>query len=186
MSLVGEDAKTTIIVGDDYNLNGTIILIRHNDVNVTNLTVKSLDRTRSRRGIHLLHASYCNISGNIFTNCYNGIWLYGASQNTINRNTLIDNIYGIKIDLSNNNTFLNNLILDCSYGFQLTSSGKNTFRNNEIANCNHSFETSRNEAIFFFNYVASQGIHFHPRIKQIKVCFQCLVLRFRYRDHGIT
>jgi len=152
LSLVGE-ANETIIVGDDYRLNGTIIVIRHDNVNITGFTIRSNKPTSSRRGIHLLHARYCNVSGNTITNCAVGIWLYGASQNSITGNNLTDNRYGININISDTNTFVGNVAADGIWGIQLLSSTGNTFRNNKMANNTHSFELSGSERPIFFNDV---------------------------------
>ncbi len=91
LSLIGQDAGT--MIRGDYRLNGTIVLIRHDNGNVDGLTIQSSERRSSRRGIHLLHVRYCNVSGNTISNCGCGIWLYGASQNSIAGNNLADNIY---------------------------------------------------------------------------------------------
>jgi len=162
LSLVGE-ANETIIVGDDYRLNGTIIVIRHDNVNITGFTIRTNKPSRSRRGIHLLHARYCNISGNTITNCAVGIWLYGASQNNITGNNLTDNRYGIDINTSDDNTFVGNVAADGIWGIQLLSSTGNTFRNNKMANNTHSFELSGSERPIFFNDVnASNTINDKP------------------------
>ncbi|TET25121.1 MAG: hypothetical protein E3J73_06970, partial [Candidatus Bathyarchaeum sp.] len=152
LSLVGE-ANETIIVGDDYRLNGTIIVIRHDNVNITGFTIRSNKPTSSRRGIHLLHARYCNVSGNTITNCAVGIWLYGASQNSITGNNLTDNRYGININISDTNTFVGNVAAEGLYGIRLISSTNNTFRNNNMTNNNFSFELSGGEEAVFFNDV---------------------------------
>jgi|GEM_PF-1277244 len=162
LSLIGEDNET-IIVGDDYRLNGTIIVIRHDNVNVSGFTIRSNKPTSSRRGIHLLHARYCNVSGNTITNCGCGIWLYGASQNSIIGNNLTDNTYGLRIDLSDDNTFVGNIAADGSYGIRLNSSTNNTFRNNKISNNNNNFELVDSGRPVFFNDVdASNTIDDKP------------------------
>ena len=152
LSLIGEDNET-IIVGDDYKLNGTIIVIRHDNVNVSGFTIRSNKPTSSRRGIHLLHARYCNVSGNTITNCAVGIWLYGASQNSITGNNLTDNTKGMIINISDDNTFVGNVAADGRWGIQLVSSTSNTFRNNNMTDNNYGFELSGSERPIFFNDV---------------------------------
>ena len=61
ISIMGENEETTVIVGD-YRLNGTVVLVNHDNVNVTGFTIQSPDITTSRRGVHLLDVSNCNIS----------------------------------------------------------------------------------------------------------------------------
>jgi parallel beta-helix repeat protein len=157
LSLVAEDNET-YIVGNDYKLNGTIILIRHDHVNVSGFTIRANQRTSSRRGIHLLHVSYCNVSGNTITDCYYGVWLYGASQNSITGNNLTGNTYGINIDISDSNTFVGNVAAEGSYGIQLISSTDNTFRNNKMANNSFSFQISGGEGAVYFNDADASNI----------------------------
>jgi len=115
-------------------------------------------KTFSRRGIHLLHVRYCNVSGNTITDCGFGIWLYGASQNIIAGNSLTDNTYGINIDISDSNTFVGNVAAEGSYGIQLTSSTNNTFRNNNMANNSFSFQISGGEGAVYFNDVDASNM----------------------------
>lgn len=162
LSLVAEDNET-FIVGNDYKLNGTIVLIRHDHVNVSGFTIRANQRTSSRRGIHLLHVRYCNVSGNTIANCGTGIWLYSASQNIITGNNLTDNTHGININLSDSNMFVGNVAAEGVYGIQLISSTSNTFRNNNITNNSLSFEISGGEGAVYFNDVdASNTIDEKP------------------------
>jgi parallel beta-helix repeat protein len=139
ISLVGEDLSTTKIVGD-WSLNGTIVLIRHNNVTVTGFTIQPEYPSDSRRGVHLLHANYCNIFGNIFLNNSRGIWLYESSENNITDNTINspDNLgCGIDLDYSPNNWICENIVEDNNCGIAISSSQGNTICNNTIIN-NHS------------------------------------------------
>jgi parallel beta-helix repeat protein len=162
LSLVAEDNET-FIVGNDYKLNGTIVLIRNDHVNVSGFTIRTNKPTSSRRGIHLLHVSYCNVFDNTITDCSTGIWLYGASQNIITGNNLTDNTHGIIINLSDDNTFVGNVAAEGIYGIQLISSTSNTFRNNNMTNNSLSFELSGGETAVYFNDVdASNTIDEKP------------------------
>jgi parallel beta-helix repeat protein len=139
VSLVGEDPTTTTIVGD-WSLNGTIVLIRHNNVNVTGFTIQPEYHSDSRRAVHLLHANYCNVFGNVFLNNSRGIWLYESSENNITDNTINgpDNLScGIDLDYSPNNWIYENIIEDNNCGIAISSSQGNTIYNNTIIN-NHS------------------------------------------------
>ncbi len=135
ISLIGENPDTTKIIGD-WRLNGTIILIRHNNVNVTGFTVQPSDYSFSRKGIHLLHVSHCNVVDNIILNNGYGVWLYGASENDITGN-MIDGSgsrsTGILADYSPNNLIFNNVVTDHYSGINLWhSSDGNTVSNNTI------------------------------------------------------
>jgi parallel beta-helix repeat protein len=133
ISIVGEDEETTVIVGD-YLLNGTVVLVSHDHVNVTGFTIQSPNVTMSRRGIHLLDVYNCNISGNKIMYNHYGIWLYNASENTIVENTLRNNSYGIQLEASMNNTLSRNLVEDNRAGFVLTTSNGNRLFENYIIN----------------------------------------------------
>jgi len=124
LSLVGENKATTIINGHN---EGPVILIRQNGVNVTGFTVLNGDSpvsfsrffpqlTRSA-GIHLLHASHCNIIDNKVENSGCGIWFYGSHNNTIIGNKIKQNDYGVRLESSANNMFRNNTISNSLYNF---------------------------------------------------------------------
>ncbi|MCW4016075.1 MAG: right-handed parallel beta-helix repeat-containing protein [Candidatus Bathyarchaeota archaeon] len=136
ISLVGEDPKTTTIVGD-YRLNGTVVLIRHNNANITGFTVKPSAYSFSRKGIHLLHVNYCRVFGNTILDNGEGIWLYGSSENNITGNTIDGpsaRSCGISIKYSPNNYICNNLVTENYVGMSITYSDGNTVYNNTIIN----------------------------------------------------
>jgi len=135
ISLVGEDPATTRIMGD-WRLNGTIVLIRHNNVNVTGFTIQPSAYSFSRKGVHLLHVSHCNVVSNIILNNGYGVWLYGASENTITENTIDgqgNRSTGIFVDYSPNNLIFNNIVTDNYSGIALLNSADgNTVCNNTV------------------------------------------------------
>jgi parallel beta-helix repeat protein len=137
ISLVGEDPETTVIVGD-YRLNGTVVLIRHNNVSITGFTVQPYAYSFSRKGIHLLHVSYCSVIGNIFLENGYGVWLYGASENNITGNTINGptgaRSKGIMGEYSPNNWISDNIVTDNQDGILIWDSDGNTFCDNTIIN----------------------------------------------------
>jgi len=136
ISLVGENPATTTIIGD-YRLNGTVVLIGHNNVNITGFTIQPSAYSYSRRGIHLLHVRYCKVTGNIILENGNGVWLYGSSDNSITENTIIGpeaRSNGISVEKSPNNWIFNNLVTDNSYGISLEESDGNNLYNNTLIN----------------------------------------------------
>jgi parallel beta-helix repeat protein len=133
ISIIGEDEETTVIVGD-YRLNGTVVLVNHDNVNVTGFTIQSPNITMSRRGVHLLNVHNCRIYGNIIMHNHYGIWLYNASENTISENTLRNNSYGIQLEVAMNNIVSRNLVEDNRIGIDFTTSDGNILSENSITN----------------------------------------------------
>ena len=142
ISLIGEDPPTTTIVGD-LRLSGTVVLIRHNNVNVTGFTIQPSAYSWTRRGVHLLHVSYCNVFGNVILKNEEGIWLYGCSTNNITGNTVSGASFGgytscgISVDCSPNNWICGNVVRDNKVGVSFISSPDNTLYNNTITNNLH-------------------------------------------------
>lgn len=139
ISLVGEDPATTTIIGD-MRLNGTVVLIQHNNVNVTGFTIQAPAYSWTRRGVHLLHVSYCNVFGNVIQNNEEGIWLFGSSSNNITGNTVIGANFGgytscgISVHCSPSNWICGNVVKDNKVGVSLDDSSDNTFYNNTLTN----------------------------------------------------
>jgi parallel beta-helix repeat protein len=86
ITLVGENSAR--IIGN-YKLNGTVILVTSDNVNITGFIVEHSGSSSSSRGVHLLDVSHCNIYNNKFVNNYVGIWLYGSSENIITGNSVV-------------------------------------------------------------------------------------------------
>ena len=148
--LAGQNKETVVI---DGNKTGPVILVNHNDVNITNLTVQNgMDVTTSglfssHSGIHLLHVSGCGVSQNIIKNNSYGIWLYESSENTIFGNDISTSNIGININSSSNsNMILHNRIEgstlyihhppyedESAYGLLMSKSSANTVSENAIA-----------------------------------------------------
>jgi parallel beta-helix repeat protein len=133
ISLIGEDQATTTIIGD-LRLNGTVVLIRHNNVNVTGFTVQPSAYSWTRRGVHLLHVSYCNIFGNVILNNEEGIWVYGCSSNNITGNTVSGHGPGILVECSPANRICGNIVRNNDLGVRFIASPNNTLYNNTITN----------------------------------------------------
>ena len=139
ISLVGEDPATTTIIGD-LRLNGTVVLIQHNNVNVTGFTIQPSAYSWTRRGVHLLHVSYCNVYGNVIQQNEEGIWLFGSSSNNITGNTVIGANFGghtscgISVHCSPSNWIDGNTVKDNKVGVSLDDSPDNTLCNNIITN----------------------------------------------------
>ncbi|MFC1487834.1 NosD domain-containing protein [Thermoproteota archaeon] len=115
LSIVGENRLTTII---DGNRVGPIILIKHDSVNISNLTIQNGGTMTNdsfyfdtQTGIHLLHVKHCNISNNVLMNNGYAIWLYGASENLIVGNYVTTGNVGIRLDVfSQQNRVIGNYI----------------------------------------------------------------------------
>ena len=141
ISLIGEDKTDTIIQGD-WTLNGTVVLVEHNDIVVEKLSLKAAyDAGPHGRGVHLLQAKGCNVSGCNFVS-YTGVWLYEASDNTLENNKIdgtkahMPPVVGIKLQNSDGNRIVGNNVIEYDYGFgiSLESSDMNVLAENQLLN----------------------------------------------------
>jgi parallel beta-helix repeat protein len=170
ITLKGENTNKTIING---NYCGTVIKIRHDNVTITGLTILfSSEQNSPHRyyvhppdnykayflrhtgwdeglsGIHLQNVQYCNITGNVVSDCGLGVWLTGALYNTVSGNIFVRNNNGLVAQTSWSNKIVGNTFLNGGAGVCLPpknvfktglvndqSSGYNTFvHNNFIGN----------------------------------------------------
>ena len=141
ITLMGEDKKGTIIQGD-WSLNGTVVLVEHDDVVVEKLTLKAAyDAGPHGRGVHLFQVKGCNVSGCDFVS-YTGVWLYGASGNIVEDNEIdgtkatMPPVVGIKLQYSDDNRIVENNVIEYMYGvgISLESSDGNILAENELLN----------------------------------------------------
>ncbi|PVX25265.1 MAG: hypothetical protein CW716_08330 [Candidatus Bathyarchaeum sp.] len=158
LSLVGEDPATTKIVGE-YQLNGTVVLIRHNNVSVTGFTVQPSAYSFSRKGVHLLHVSHCSVVGNVILDNGVGVWLYGSSENNITGNTIngpVERSYGIWADKSPSNWILDNIVTNNYYGISINSDGNTVCGNTVVSNSRKGVTIRSNNNIVSGNVVTNQ------------------------------
>jgi nitrous oxidase accessory protein len=141
IKLMGEDKAGTIIQGD-WSLNGTVVLVEHDDVVVEKLTLKAAyDAGPHGRGVHLFQVTGCNVSDCNFVS-YVGVWLYEASDNTVENNHIdgtkagMPPVIGIKLQHSDDNRIVGNNVIEYSYGFgiSLESSDRNVLAENQLLN----------------------------------------------------
>ena len=141
ISLIGEDKEKTVILGD-WSLNGTVVLVQHDEVVVKNFVLKAISNSgRSGRGVHLLHVNYCQVSDCNFV-CGIGVWLYGASENTVERNRIDGtgvswpNSAGVELQYSEGNSIIGNDVREYTYGFgvSLDFSSGNFLVGNQLLN----------------------------------------------------
>ena len=102
VSIVGENAETTIIDGNEA---GTVVTIEADNVKISNFTIQRSGRT----GVNCTGISIASLSHN----------------NIIGYNILRNNFYGIGTIYSENNTFAYNNIFSNNYGITLLSGSKN-------------------------------------------------------------
>jgi parallel beta-helix repeat protein len=136
ISLIGEDPATTTIIGD-MRLSGTVVLIRHHYVYVTGFTIQPSAYSWTRRGVHLLHVSYCNVFGNVILNNEEGIWVYGCSTINITGNTVSGQGPGILLECSPANLICGNVVRNNNLGVRFIASPNNTLCNNTISSNKH-------------------------------------------------
>jgi len=160
LSLRGENKETTIINGDN---GGTVILVRHDNVEVTGFSV-IYDETANSPvpywmwstrliGVHLLSASHCNIWGNKISDCGAGIWLYDAHENQVADNSICRCDYGIRTENSQGNTMAGNSVYSNWGGLSLLSSTANKLRNNVLSGNVRNFAVAGSETAAYVNDV---------------------------------
>ena len=145
ISLIGENKNNTVIQGD-WNLNGTVVLVQHDNVILKNFTVIAVEPfgLPNRRGVHLLHVKGCQVSNCDFAS-HIGIWLYEASENVVENNRI--NGFGtshpvptgIKLQHSQDNIIINNYVREYnnevySAGISLSYSNRNFLAENYLSN----------------------------------------------------
>jgi parallel beta-helix repeat protein len=136
ISLSGEDASTTIIQG--LATSGKLLSITANNVTVAGFTFKS-SISKYDTGIDLTGSNFCNISGNVITECYQGVVLEVNSTNNLIFGNYIEKSYGGGINCLSGacaNEIVNNTVFRCSVGiYMVWSANENiVFHNNFITN----------------------------------------------------
>jgi parallel beta-helix repeat protein len=131
LSLVGEDANTTII---DIPGPGSNIWVTSDWVNITgfNLT-KMLPGSGNNYGILLDYADYCSISHNIiFRNVMDGILLTESDNNVVADNLIMENRVGIGIGMSDYNIITSNRFFRNGAQVNVVGSQYNVIRFNTV------------------------------------------------------
>jgi parallel beta-helix repeat protein len=146
LTLIGEDANTTIIEGVRVHKAGGVKIsgftIRRSIHGIDlddcdNITINGNIVTNNMQyGIFLVDSKNIIISGNIvLSNGDRGIYLRYSSYNTVSNNTVsIHSEYGIFLFYSDNNVIIDNTVSNNWYGFYLVSSSKNSVFGNTITN----------------------------------------------------
>jgi parallel beta-helix repeat protein len=167
LTLIGENKIATAIT--DWVINGTAgIVITHDNVTVTGFTIHNPSSTTlwsPKRGIHLLHASNCNISDNniIGSEWGAGIWLYESSRNIIASNNIEGGYTGIRLDFSSENFAYSNNVESNLEGIALRNSNDNIFTANSMSSNNNGVRLiGANRNIFYANNITSweYGVRF--------------------------
>ena len=159
VSLVGQNKDTTTIIGDK---TGTNLLITHDNVRVTGFTVQNPNVTllmwNRKRGIHLLHANNCSVSGNnVLLNGFGeGIWLYGSSQNVISENVVKNGNHGIVLEGSSDNRIINNVFEATYSGIRFIEPHRNTIVANHVSSYYGVSLYSSGNNVFYANRVSGQ------------------------------
>ena len=160
LSLKGEDKDATVINGGK---TATVILIRHDNVEITGFTVIYDETPNSPQpiwmwstrlaGIHVLSAKNCKIFGNSVMDCGCGIWLYDASQNSVTDNYITRNDYGLRVEASANNNIARNTVTGNWGGIWLISASHNKLRSNSVASNIRNFGMTGDELSAYYNDV---------------------------------
>ncbi len=161
LTLRGEDKATTTTIINGGN-QGTVILVKHDDVTITGVTLRYADTpTRSPywlwssrlAAIHLLNVNRCIISGNVLLNAGCAVWLYGSRQNTVSGNHISGCDFGMRVDTSNNNTITGNSVADGYGGIFLLSGKDNMLSGNSMLGNTQNFGVSGSEPSHYLNQV---------------------------------
>jgi parallel beta-helix repeat protein len=140
VSLVGEDASTTII---DGNNTGHVLYVISDNVNISGFTVQrsgNVHMPALDAGICLNNTANCDISENrLIDNGFAGISLLYSHQNTIIHNNLSSTGWGgIHLASSSRNIVSGNIITDKYGGVNgHVSSNYNNITENVISNCTY-------------------------------------------------
>lgn len=110
ISLVGENASTTIIDGEN---DGTVVKITADNVSITGFTIQNSGWGWTKNGIYVHHADNCKIKNNLlFQNCQN-IRLNYSRRSTVKGNTINGDGYGIRLIHSVDCEAMNNNVSNC-------------------------------------------------------------------------
>ncbi|TET65074.1 hypothetical protein E3J49_02475 [Candidatus Bathyarchaeota archaeon] len=127
ISLVGENASTTII---DGNNGGTIVKITANNVTFTGFTVQNTGWGWIKNGIYVYFADNCKIIDNfLFHNCQN-IRLNHSRNSYVSGNIIDGDGYGIRFISSFNCTATGNNVSNCIGGVHLQNATSCTVKRN--------------------------------------------------------
>jgi parallel beta-helix repeat protein len=88
ITLVGEDANTTII---DGNKTGPVVLVTANGVNLAGFTIRAGQNAHPVCNVWLENVSQCSIHGNTLTYGFYGVYLNEANSNNVYENSVTAN-----------------------------------------------------------------------------------------------
>lgn len=163
LSLVGENAGTTIIDGGGASAN--IITIVADNVSLGGFTIQYC----SRAGIGL-GATGSTISGNVVMKCDSGLGLYHSSWNGIFNNIISNNSnVGISLDSSDYNTIKDNVIaFNYLWGMGFRNSSSNIVTGNTIKHSLSPFLTgagfeldsdTRDNTVYHNNFILNRPVN---------------------------
>jgi parallel beta-helix repeat protein len=162
--LRGEDKTNTIIASAN---SGAIILVSHDNVEVTGFTVRhdgvgrgypSWHWSSGKAAIHLLNVKGCNINDNLIVSRGCGIWLYSSNQNSIVKNTIQECDYGIVVQSSSQNTLTSNKVINCSFGLSFMSASGNVLKNNDLRWNSQSLAISSSDLSGYINDMDASNV----------------------------
>jgi parallel beta-helix repeat protein len=162
--LRGEDKAGTVIATAN---SGAIILVSHDNVEVTGFTVRHDGSGRGypnwywssgKAAIHLLNVKGCSIHDNLIVSRGCGIWLYGSNQNSIVENTIQECDYGIVVQSSSQNTLTQNAVTNSSNGLSLMFSQNNQLKDNNLHGNWYNFAISSSDLSGYINNLDSSNL----------------------------
>lgn len=134
VSLIGENASTTVIDGD---YEGTIVTVTADNVTITGLTIQNSGWGWVRNGIYVHFANNCEIKNNrLLHNCHNIRLNYSCGSLVMENNidgTVADYGYGIRFINSANCTAIGNNVSNCIGGVHLQNATECTVERNRLS-----------------------------------------------------
>ena len=155
VSLVGENAETTIIDGNEA---GTVVTIEADNARISNFTIQRSGSTTADSGgirvgslssgntisYNILKSNFCGIGtlysenntlayNDIFSNSFGIMLLSGSKSNVVVGNNISSNVYGIWCEYSSSNFIIGNTIIHNNQcGIWLSKSNSSRIYNNNF------------------------------------------------------
>lgn len=148
LSIVGEDASTTIIDGGNLT---SVMELQADNITVTNFTIRNCGPQSAGRAFSLENVENCRIIGNNIKNNYYAITLFSSSNVTMFGNNLTDNNVGVLLISASVNRIVENNVENNLFGNELVSSSNNTIMGNDFAGNSHGvalYQSSNSNRIY--------------------------------------
>ena len=190
LSLQGEDAGKTVVVGTGGSVGASVFTIDADNVNLSGFTITSANYSASANYAYgvTIEGNKCTITGNNIENTYSGIFgsvqfssaiisqnnitgnhknginFYGGFNNTISENNITGNVGSALVIEGYSDNITGNNLTQNNIGIGLDASYSIIFRNNITNNLNSGIYLTGSNNIISANYFANNkyGIYSVP------------------------